>query len=297
MLKKTVTVNAPTPLDSDARIYAQTCLDRFGSNSKEWVRDFDSFLVSANSPNFFDDSLLILRESGIVTFLSEIPADILSKSVEQMKGLISSARAGSQGLGHVPWRYMQKTDTYRSAMESDIPVVSIREGADGGMVDVFHADAFVKELADATTELVWEANVERMLSEISGEKISFRNFNIYWNEGVRATRGWHVDSYGGRQFKLFIYLTDVLSLADGPYCYVPRSARTPGFEEANRKISGLISAQPTDVNLFDSSEALALIAPRGQVVISNQSGAHRGHPQEAGHFRCIASLNFTRGPA
>ena len=42
--------------------------------------------------------------------------------------------------------------------------------------------------------------------------------------GLRGPRSYHCD---GRslKFKFFVYLSDVQSMADGPYCFVPRSQR------------------------------------------------------------------------
>ncbi len=53
--------------------------------------------------------------------------------------------------------------------------------------------------------------------------------NIYLNDSVTATRGYHIDGLAVKA-KSFLYLTDVLSDDDGPYCYAlgtHRASQTP----------------------------------------------------------------------
>lgn len=280
----------PLSASGDGRGYLRQSLPEYELLGDHLVRDLSE--TSWDGSNVAGAEK-ILVDKGIVTFHASLGAELMSGAVSSVREASDSARRGEKSHNGVKIRIASASDTYKDLASARCPTFSLREGVDNGMVDIFSADQLVPNFAQSVRKLAADFQVEELLSRVTGHALRLKNFNIYLNETVTSTRGWHVDSYGGRQFKLFIYLTDVLSLADGPYCYVQDSPGNPGFEEANRFLATLTDQKPTDVLAIDQRKATALLSPAGQVIISNQSGAHRGHPQEQGAVRCLAALNFS----
>lgn len=235
-----------------------------------------------------------LSERGIVTFSPHFNLSTeVSEDVTEVRKLVAALKRDQSALGiNETFRLSKPREKYYSMAKSPIPVVSIRSGVDAGMADIFHAEKLFPSLGDAVKDAMHSIDIESLLKKVTGKHFRFSNFNLYVNDSVMSTRGWHVDSYGGKQFKAFMYLTDVEELSSGPYCYVVDSPSELGFEEANRRYAAYTDLKPTDITLFRKSKALALLGRQGQIVISNQSGAHRGYPQKDGAFRCVAALNF-----
>ena len=86
------------------------------------------------------------------------------------------------------------------------------------MIDIFNVDKLLEALGETLNKLFsseWLLNI----INYTNEKINPKNLNLYVNNNITKTRGFHVDSYY-RSIKAFIYLTDVNCLDDGPYCFV-----------------------------------------------------------------------------
>ena len=170
---------------------------------------------------------------------------------------------------------------------------------DTGMLDVFNPS---RSLLPELREL--DAHVERLdvpglLSTIhDGTNFRLSHTNVYVNWGVTDTRRFHVDDYEQRQYKLFVLFTDVPDLSYGPYCYVLRShSAGMGFASANMGIASIVGspeAYSTDVFLAECGAAVAAVGPAGTVLLSNQSGAHRGFPQAPDRLRVVGVYNFVR---
>lgn len=185
-----------------------------------------------------------------------------------------------------------KSDYYSMA-ESRRTIVNLRRGNDAGMVDIFNFDRVAHEEGDAIRKALGSEKILRLLSTANSGEWQAANLNAYVNQDVTHTRMFHVDSYGVGQVKAFLYMTDVTDLADGPYCYVAGSHQAGPYRDINLALSsasGVFSS--TDTPIVDSAKILPILAPAGSLVVSNQSGSHRGVPQEPGHSRAIAVLNI-----
>lgn len=278
-------------LSPEAAKFLRECVEDFG-------RPFDQSRIVTEE--IFETepgssrTLEILRQRSIVTFLGKQPdPKVLSAQIESVRGLVLGLKQGDSSKGRNDgFRLARDGEKYQSMAQSELPVVSLRGGVDAGMADIFHGERLFPDLGDLVLGGVDYREIEDLLGSATGKSFRFSNFNLYVNDSVTSTRGWHVDSYGGRQYKAFMYLTDVPDLEHGPYCYVVDSPTEPGFEEANLAMSRVAGLKPTDIAIFRRSKAIPLLAKAGQIVVSNQSGAHRGYPQASGAFRCIAALNF-----
>ena len=116
------------------------------------------------------------------------------------------------------------------------------------------------------------------------------NLNLYLNRSVTSTRGFHADSHG-KTLKGFVYLSDVHSLDDGPYCFVRRSHVDGPWRLEKQKISELAAAT-TEAPFVDVTMAVPVIASRGSLILSDQAGIHRGIPQAPGAERCVLVMRY-----
>jgi hypothetical protein len=91
--------------------------------------------------------------------------------------------------------------------------------------------------------------------------------------------------------KAFAYLSDVKSLDDGPYCFVRKSVRDDAWRRANLAITSLTNVK-TESPFVDLRQVTPILAPRGSLVVSDQSGFHRGVPQAANHERQVLVMSY-----
>jgi len=166
-------------------------------------------------------------------------------------------------------------------------VIDKRKGQDEGMVDIFNADHALPEALKPLRDFYEAETVSQLLGARS---LQAKNLNLYVNENIQKTRGFHVDQYD-EKLKGFIYLTDVDSLSDGPYTYVQGSHDNPTLGRANRALCQELTPS-TEAPVMPPQAITPVIAPRGSLVISDQSGIHRGWPQSSGHRRLLSVMNY-----
>ncbi len=254
-----------------------------------WNTEIQEFNLDV-SDHSTSDAGRLLSQLGIVTLKSNFSRPALLQFAEDV------LEFGQEVAGHPPsaspnFRMGKADDTYGDLEKSDIPVVNVRGGVDAGMVDIFHADKLFDPIMSEIRESITQSGVLEIIREASRGTVVASNQNIYINQSVTKTRGLHVDSYGGNQYKIFIYFTDVLSLDDGPYCYAPTSHRLDNLERINRAVAEAFGRKSTDIALCPPQLPMGVLAQSGTIIVSNQSGAHRGFPQSPGARRVIGALN------
>lgn len=169
------------------------------------------------------------------------------------------------------------------------PVAEERTGRDEGMIDVFNADELFPEVASFKTDRTVNEIVERAASSSYAPE----NVNVYWNRSVTDTRDFHADTYTGK-FKSFLYLTDVPDRSYGPFGYVKGSHRASSLKVGVSKLLNSIrNRPPTDGVFYDEDAVVYYTAGKGTLIIANQAGYHRGHPQEAGKERMLMTTSYT----
>lgn len=180
---------------------------------------------------------------------------------------------------------------FNELADSAKPVINIRSGeSDDGMVDIFHIDRLIKDNAESKilTNLRNDSFLNKFLNSLT-KKLAISNINSYVNTGVTKTRGFHADSYK-EQVKVFIYLTDVLLLDSGPYTFVKGTHLDTPYRRINRLLSKDLKQQ-TEATVFPFENVYPILAPKGSLVISDQSGFHRGFPQSLKGSRRVLILN------
>ena len=168
-----------------------------------------------------------------------------------------------------------------------------RTGSDSGMIDIFHPERLSFNLEERVKNCLHEHFIQRLLLVSSLNRLRVKCRNLYLNQGVQDTRGFHCD---GRslKFKSFVYISDVNKLNDGPYCYVKGSHRRRRLWRNNSTFNKENQLDPFEFSQLQGSQAISVFAQAGDMVISSQKGAHCGHPQHAEAKRAVLVNMYQR---
>ena len=236
-----------------------------------------------------------LTENGIVIVPEFIDTDIVvsfGKVISDLRQITNEFLRANIRVDENEHMLLQigaeKLSGYQELSSYKKTVVQVREGQDQGMIDIFNVDIAFPEV-----NILRKAYEDSGLKEILSSPdllVGFKNLNFYLNSNVTSTRGFHADSYAP-QLKAFVYLTDCLSLDDGPYTYVKGSQKDNPYRRLNREMCTNLPNK-TEAPLLNRGDILPVLASRGSLVISDQSGFHRGFPQEEGHERVISVMNI-----
>lgn len=161
-------------------------------------------------------------------------------------------------------------------------------GRDEGMLDIFNID----ETIPATSDIKHDDFIHDIINSAGDREYVPENTNIYYNRSVTNTRGYHFDSYDG-QYKAFVYLTDVPDESYGPYSYIEGTHDRPmTLKRMIGVFNRLRGRPPTDAVMTNDSAINTFTAPKGTLIISDQTGYHRGIPQQEGKERMLISSSL-----
>jgi hypothetical protein len=223
---------------------------------------------------------------------------IVSDYLQQIRSFIADQKTNESDAFIVNFE-LQRFATFPDIANCPKPVINIRHGqnsgaADAGFVDVFKADALIPDLKPLRKILVAGLPMD-VLSHFPSLRHTASSFNLYINEGVTNPRDFHIDDEV-HHVKAFVYLTDVLMLKDGPYCYVPGSHQENQIKALNKLYNAVAGRPRTDMSLVDPASAIACLAPAGTLILSFQSGLHRGYPQAPNARRLMLTQLFEPQP-
>lgn len=157
------------------------------------------------------------------------------------------------------------------------------------MIDTFNIDKKIAKVAQFKNDSLIKNAINRAVPD----DYSADNVNVYWNRSVINTRDFHTDNYSGK-FKSFLYLTDVPSLSYGPFTYITGTHKTSQLKQT---VSGMVNRlkriKYTDAVFYDESNKKYCTASKGTLIIADQTGYHRGHPQEEGRERMLLTTSYT----
>lgn len=114
-------------------------------------------------------------------------------------------------------------------------------------------------------------------------------YNIYYTNSNKNIRTWHYDD---KTIKFFIYLSNV-EIENGPYSYIKNSIKYPIETDKNFEI------QDDDINKVilknkdKSYQKIIFVGNKGDLIISNQNGIHRGQPQKDNFERMVLVIKYT----
>ena len=245
-----------------------------------------------------------LNRQGVILLKGAASADLvdaLNRRVAQV--LEDASQPGRSGIDEIA--YLNLPDRrvlkgYNNFVDADRPVINFRverpdgrSGSDAGMVDIFHPERLSTEMNELIHACLHEKQVRRLVMASCLTPLRVKCRNLYVNRGVQDTRGFHCD---GRslKFKSFVFLSQVGSLDIGPYCYVPTSHRDRRSWKRSRAFNEQHGIGIYEYSQLDDTTALPLFASPGDMVISSQRGAHRGHPQSPDASRSVLVNMYQR---
>lgn len=239
----------------------------------------------------------ILERHGIVIipdFIDEDSINNVSSAMANLQSMIDkfaqSSERFQEGENYLLQKGACKVSGYGNLSGYGKTVIQIRDGQDSGMVDVFNIDHLFKEFKEIIRPAYENSAISNILGSTS-HQLQAKNLNLYVNSSITKTRGFHVDAYR-KKLKSFIYLTDVLSLEDGPYTYVRGSHVDSAYRRINKTLSRHLPNR-TETPIVPLDSIIPAIARKGTLVISDQGGSHRGFPQKQGHTRMVSVMNYS----
>ena len=188
---------------------------------------------------------------------------------------------------------------YREVQAMDKPFINVRSKKigieDAGKIDIFSGQKIASEFGldnlSKCYEAVRQQSVVTFIENLSGYREV--QANLYYDGGVTTPRGPHIDN-NLEQYKIFLYLTDVLDVENGPYCYVPHSHKRRDWMSKERLINSARDdcLLPTEVDSFPFDSYTKMLAPAGTAIISQQSGIHGAWPQTENGRRVLILGNY-----
>jgi hypothetical protein len=144
--------------------------------------------------------------------------------------------------------------------------------------------------------------MERLASDRVGRRMHVASLIVQRDFPDRWTkRPLHSDGLGFL-LKSFVYLNDVLRVEDGPYVYVPRTHRAYGRKLAamSRNLAAGSMRYDDLYHTFNSWPEHAMLGPAGNMILSIQTGAHKGWGGHTGALRDVLvgklRLKKSKGP-
>lgn len=233
------------------------------------------------------DVASVLEENGIV-IVNQCVLDYSEYDFSKISRALSKLIINTSSNSDI------ELEEYEQIVGSRRLFVNKRTRCDVGMFDVFNVDSYKSDLI---LQLI--CDLKSYVLDVLNETKRYRNYeytncNLYVNRSVTETRGFHMDD-PNNSVKCFLYLSDVLSVDDGPYCYVAGShlLGNSSLYDADRLLNG-VKDVPSDRALLEQEKMVVVFGKAGSLVISDQSGAHRGIPQREGRERMLLMLRFSK---
>ncbi|MCE7995988.1 MAG: hypothetical protein HEP71_28670 [Roseivirga sp.] len=249
-----------------------------------------------NSVENLEKAATLLKNEGIFVVPDFLDTETVNKIQNANSNLFSKVNEFSREKGFYEDDSLavQSTDgrlkTYSDFVDYGKPVACVRQDEDKGMVDVFNYDK-LSEIA--ALDLKGIAEHEGLMSIISKRDtpLSLSNINLYFNKGTKSRGGFHYDDYGNN-LKAFIYTLDATDLSFGPYCYVKGTHMDGPYRKLNKLISDNYKLNDTEAPLVPTKSIIPILAKSGSMVVTDQSGIHRGLPQEENAERALMVIRY-----
>lgn len=246
----------------------------------------------------------LLNTYGVVCILGAVEREVALKagveierfcklvreSIYETTGCVGELRNAVWQQKHKLAKSMQEFCSFRS------PIINIRgsKEIDGGMFDMFNIDK-IDGLDSEQLATCYHALQSSLIKNVVAQASSFRfsTFQVYRNYSVTNTRGFHVDNLF-HTIKSFLYLTDVEDETYGPYSYIPGSHQLPYLHRMELRKTERQGAKARDIWSSKYMHSIDFCAPAGSLILSDQTGIHRGLPQMEERLRVVAVGNYNR---
>ena len=274
-------------------------IDFISSKPIEYYREkVNELIINTTSKDAVQQAVNILDKDGIFiipNFINEIESDTLCTEIENAVELYKLKLGDKINFEDETALVQTKPNKNKFKKYDDYdnypkPILNVREGADNGMLDIFNIDNLLgNKLSSGIFSKIRNDSFLNDFLKSLPKNLKMKNINSYVNSGITKTRGFHVDSYKN-QIKFFIYLTDVIELNHGPYTYVKGSHKENMYRSINGQLSENLNIK-TETPIVNMNDIYPILAKKGSLVISDQSGFHRGYPQSKNGIRRTLTIN------
>lgn len=245
----------------------------------------------------------ILARHGVVVLERAVDAALADAARQEADALTARLHAALAGPGDqgvvddIIWQVGGARFSNHAAIDAqDRPVANLRSrdhaSMNGGVIDIFAIDKAAREngwpALTACADFLCGGAIADLIKAVSSARP--KRINLLRNDGVVHTRGLHVDNLVG-SYKAFLYLGDALQLSDGPYAYVPGSHGRRDLLLRQARLNSLSGRADSDAPAFEGLE-MPLPVAKGSVIVSCQSGVHRGLPQRADATRTVLVASY-----
>ena len=168
----------------------------------------------------------------------------------------------------------------KSQMISDNVWINVRaeaaDGKDSKVKNIFNFNLLNDRLDDLINSNILTEQLEQHL----GDKVFLKTCSLQIDEpDTRTKRSWHVDRNPPPTFKAFIYLTDVNSESEGPYCAIPGSHKWRIKRLLNILTNLITGSKRSDMHRYIGERDDFFLAKKGTLIFSTQTLFHRGSPK------------------
>jgi hypothetical protein len=175
----------------------------------------------------------------------------------------------------------------------------IHDTIDRGMLDVFNPITNGLPHLESTLtahEDIFVPILSR-LAEIQNCSLAFSHTNLYLYTNVITPRCLHIDSLS-KQIKVFLTLSPINKLSQGPFCYVPKTNNMKLLHLFTLLINNIFGSDlgnypKTDSTLVNSNQALPLLVPSFTLFICMQNGVHGDLPCMTNFSRASFVWNYS----
>jgi len=167
--------------------------------------------------------------------------------------------------------------------------LQIRQSYDGytfydtGMIDFLDIHNEVAPISEFRND----AFIKGIIDEAHGSSVSVVQTSFYRTLSLQNPRSFHMDVFKRTTYKAFVYLTDVPNTDFGPYSFINSSHRPNVSRYLNLILNSVKGYPLTDARIHQKRDAFPFLAKKGTLIITNQRGYHRGHPQKDSHERML----------
>lgn len=88
----------------------------------------------------------------------------------------------------------KKINGYAGLTDHNKTIIDVRQGQDQGMIDIFNIDRWSSHFQSKIRPYFENNFLVNILADLGGDVLS-QYLNLYINRSIKATRGFHVDSY------------------------------------------------------------------------------------------------------
>ncbi len=273
--------------------------------------EFDLDWETGDRAALFDKATQSMEKNGCVILRNFLSTDEAGGLLESLEELLSREEIATP----IDKRMDYETDDYlvnctyqrfphregvstKTLLRLGKPIINLRVGdigavGDDGLIDIFRVDGLIPECRELFRREERNKFLIGVLRETSGLPYESRLFNFYCNRGIEETRGYHADGFGPK-VKCFLYLDDVSSTDDGPYCFGLGTHDNLALRECNVDLYKRFSDElkSTTFNFWDRRREVKFLGQAGDFGMTFQRGAHRGWPQRSGHHRYALVQTF-----